>query len=245
MPLKISLNSLYWPGSDPRLVESHKAVTKHFGLSVNYTEEKVNHGSWMTSVLESSSADIVGFFDIDCVPIKKNSVFDLIRFAAKNKSIAGMAQASNHIAPMTHVYVAPCAIFIYKPLYDALGKPSLEENKKSDVAEYLSYVAEQSGVRMRALYPTRFEKEPDEGVWRLNNYGYFGVGTVFGDDQFYHLYQSRMENNIELFKQRCDEIIAGKFDSSSFHSSTNIDYPGKICCYEPELKLKSTWINKV
>lgn len=245
MSLKVSLNSLYWPGSDPRIVEGHKSVTKHFGLSVNYHEERINHGYWMENVLKESDADVVGFFDIDCVPIKKEAVLNLLKYAAKNKSIAGCAQASNHIAPMTHIYVAACAIFIYKPLYVALGYPTLSETTNSDTAENLSYAAEANGVRMKALYPTKFENEPEEGVWRLNNYGFFGIGTVFGDDQFYHLYQSRFDQNIELFAKRCEQIVSGGFTSKDFHQSTNFDYAGKICNYDQEKRLYADLATKL
>lgn len=245
LSIKISLNSLYWPGSDPRLVENHKTVTSHFGLKVNYHEEKINHGVWIDRVLKTSDADVVGFFDIDCIPLQKSSTLNLIKFVAKNKSIAGAAQASNHIPPMTHVYVAPCAFFIWRKLWVELGEPSFSETTKSDVGENVNYIAEANGVRMQALYPTKFESEPEEGVWRLNNYGFFGIGTVFGDDQFYHLYQSRMDNNIELFAKRCNEVINGTFDSSSFYKSTDFSYSGKVCNYPQEQSLYTNLFNKL
>ena len=76
------------------------------------------------------------------------------------------------------------------------------------------------GIKYRALMPTYFEKASSEGYWALGNLGYYGIGTVF-DNSMYHLYQSRMAENIELFVKRCDEVIAGTFDTENFISATN------------------------
>ena len=190
--MKISLNSLYFPNSNPDFISAAKSVHNHFGLNVNYHEHTVRHGVWMDHVMNTSNADVVGFLDIDCIPLTKNAVMDMIKFVAKNKSIAGCAQATNHIPPMSHIFVAPCCFFIWRPLWEAIGRPSFTETNRSDVCQEVCYIAEANGVRMKALYPSFFEREPEEGVWRLHNYGLYGVGTTF-QNQFYHLYQSRFQ----------------------------------------------------
>ena len=234
--MRISLNSLYFPNSDPKFIEAAKSVHKKFDLVVNYTEAVVRHGEWMNYIMETSNADVVGFLDIDCIPLHKNAVMDLVKFAAKNKSIAGCAQATNHIAPMTHIFIAPCCFFIYRPLWVALGKPTFAETQRSDVCEEVCYVAEEHGVRMKALYPTHFEKEPQEGVWRLHNYGLYGVGTTFAGS-FYHLYQSRFQENVNMFIQRCNEVVEDKFTTDGMHQSTDFSFKGRICRFPQEQAL--------
>jgi hypothetical protein len=104
--------------------------------------------------------------------------------------------------------------------------PSFSENSRSDVAEEVSYVAEAKGKRYRCLYPTRFDGIPLEGVWRLSNYGFFGIGTLFAD-KIYHLYQGRFNKNVELFCRRCDQIVEGKFDMSGMHDSLS-EFRGNV-----------------
>ena len=67
--------------------------------------------------------------------------------------------------------------------------------------------------------PTYFEKPSPEGIWPLSNLGYYGIGTVF-DNSIYHLYQSRMAENIEMFVKRCDQVIKGNLTMETFTSAT-------------------------
>ena len=236
--MKISLNSLYFPNSNPDFISAAKSVHNHFGLNVNYHKHTVRHGVWMDHVMNTSNADVVGFLDIDCIPLTKNAVMDMIKFVAKNKSIAGCAQATNHIPPMSHIFVAPCCFFIWRPLWQAIGRPSFTETNRSDVCQEVCYIAEANGVRMKALYPSFFEREPEEGVWRLHNYGLYGVGTTF-QNQFYHLYQSRFQSNVDLFIKRCKEVVDGTFTTDGMFESTDFSFQGRICKFDPEQNLRT------
>ena len=236
--MKISLNTLYFPNSNPEFIEAAKSVHQKFDLVINYHEHAVRHGAWMDHVINESTADVVGFLDIDCIPLTANAVKDMIKFVAKNKSIAGCAQATNHIPPMSHIFVAPCCFFIWRPLWEAIGRPSFTETNRSDVCQEVCYVAEANGVRMKALYPSFFEREPEEGVWRLHNYGLYGVGTTF-QNQFYHLYQSRFQSNVDLFIQRCKEVVDGTFTTDGMFESTDFSFQGRICKFDPEQNLRT------
>tara|TARA_R100000231_G_scaffold104563_1_gene77529 strand:- start:200 stop:973 length:774 start_codon:yes stop_codon:yes gene_type:complete len=238
MGVKISINTLYYPGSNEKFIQAAKDVHKHFDININYHELQMRHGAWMDEVIKQSSADIVGFLDIDCIPLTKEAIPNILKFVAKNKSIAGCAQATNHIPPMSHIFIAPCCFFIWKPLWFALGSPSFMETQRSDVCEEICYVAEANGVRMKALYPTHFEKEPEEGAWRLHNYGLYGVGTVF-DNQFYHLYQSRFKTNVDMFIDRAKRVVKNKFSTKHMHVSTNFDFDGRICNFDQEKNLRT------
>ena len=74
-------------------------------------------------------------------------------------------------------------------------------------------------MKYRALMPTYFEKPSSEGIWPLSNLGYYGIGTVF-NDSVYHLYQSRMAENIDMFVKRCEEVISGTFTTNNFIPAT-------------------------
>lgn len=219
--------TLYWDNSE-YLIDSHKKVTNHFNIPVNYHHVNgMQHGKWMDLVLKETKSDIVGFFDPDCVPLNIEIVNYAANYVAKNKTMIGCAQSSNHIFPYNHIFAAPCFFFIYRETWEKLGSPSFLENERSDVAEEVSRRFEENKVPYKALYPTHFEREPIEGVWRLSNYGYFGIGTVFANS-VYHLYQGRYKQNAELFAQRCEDIISGKFSTEQFYSSGE-EYKGKIC----------------
>jgi hypothetical protein len=237
--MKISINILYSPDSNPEFINAAKTVHQHYSLPITYWVVKARHPIWMDHVMNNTDADIVGFLDIDCIPLSVDAVPTLIEFVRNNKSIAGCAQATNHIPPMSHIFIGPCCFFIWKPLWEALGKPSFLETPRSDVCQEICYLAEQNGVRMLALYPTFFEREPQEGVWRLHNYGLYGIGTTF-QNKFYHLYQSRFESNIDLFIQRCRDVITGRFNTDTMHSSLNFNFAGRVCKFPPEENLRRT-----
>lgn len=225
--MKVEFNTLHWDNVNQDMLDAHKSVMEHFGIPVNYHNVNINHGLWMQSVHTNSTSDVVVTIEPDCVILNKEKVFDIIRYVYHNNTFVGIAQVSNHIPPKSHIYAAPGFYAMSTKLYKELGSPSFTETHRSDTAEEISYMAEEKGIRYRALRPTHFEEEPSEGLWPLGCLGYYGIGTVF-EDTVYHLYQSRMAQNIELFKKRCKEIIEQKFRTSLMKSSTTFNYKGNI-----------------
>lgn len=232
--MKVEFNTLYWKNTPSEQTNAHKGVMEHFQIPVNYYEENIPHGIWMNRVMSQSQSDIVVFFDADCVPICKHKIHECIQYVNRNKNFLGIAQVSNHIPPRTHIYAAPAFYVMYRECWLGLGSPSFSETSRSDVAEEISYIAESSNnynypkVRYRCLYPDTFEREPAEGIWPLSNYGYYGVGTTF-NKTVYHLYQGRMGTNIQLFVDRCDDIISGIFDNRDHAFDARVlNYKGKI-----------------
>lgn len=225
--MKIEFNSLHWDNVDKDMLQAHKNVMQHFDFPINYHNVNMNHGKWMGQVINESKSDVIVIIEPDCIPLSRENVLKCIYYAYKKETFVGIAQVSNHIPPKSHIYAAPGFFCIRKSVYDRLGRPSFSETRRSDTAEELCYIAEEKGVRYRALLPTHFEKEPSEGLWPLSNLGYYGIGTVF-DNTVYHLYQSRMAANIELFVKRCDEVVKGTFSTKDFHPSTTFNYEGKV-----------------
>jgi len=223
----VSVFSMYWDNSQ-YLVDPHKSVMEHFGIPVQYHHlNGMDHGTWIDLVMRNATTDIVGIVDIDCIPLNREIVDYAISYVDRKKSFIGVAQCANHIYPYSHVCAAPVFYFIHRDAWVNLGMPSFKPNHRGDVGEELSHLAEEYRLPYKALYPTHFEREPIEGVWRLGNYGYFGIGTVFANS-IYHLYQGRYQQNADLFVKRCQEVVEGTFSTSGFFSSTD-EYQGRIC----------------
>lgn len=224
--MRTELHSLSWPDADPRMEEAQARVFRHFTLPVNRHKRRAHHGPWMDEVLRVTNADVIGFFDNDCIPLRPAVVQQTVRYVLRHKTFFGLAQASNHIGTKAHVFAAPAFFVIPKQVWLDLGSPSFAQTPRSDVAEEVSYIAEEKGLRYRAYFPTHFDAEPTEGVWRLGNYGFYGVGTVFGD-AVYHLYEGRKKQNVDLFVRRCEEVVNGTFTTQGMHRSL-AHYDGRI-----------------
>lgn len=226
--MKISVNTLHWDNVDTRILESHKMVMKHFDIPVEYHNMNIEHGLWMNAVCRNTDADVYVFFDIDCVPLNREVYDEALNYITENDSFFGNAQVSNHIHPKTHVFAAPSFFAITKSCYEFLGKPTFYPTIRSDVAEEVSHVAEEMGKRYRCLYPTKFDGVPKkDGVWRLSNYGYYGIGTVY-ENKTYHLFESRWGDHIELFQKRCQQIVDGQFNMDGMYDSLEEFYGHKV-----------------
>lgn len=170
---------------------------------------------------------MVAIIEPDCIPLNLQIILQSAQYVFDNDSFIGPAQVSNHIHPASHIFTSPAFFFITPNCYKKIRITLFFIHRLIDVGENLCYIAEQQGVAYRTLFPTCFEREPAEGIWRLGSYGHYGVGTVFADN-VYHLFQSRLEKNVELFVKRYNEVVNGSFDSSSFISSASFNIQGNI-----------------
>ena len=215
--MKAEIHSLNWPGSDPRLADEQKGVFSHFKLPLTQHHRKLDHGFWMDAVLKQSSADVVLFVDNDCVPLSRSAPIEAIRWAAQHRSFLGLAQASNHINNGVHVFAAPAFLAIARSAWMRLGHPSCRPTPRGDAAEELSWRAEEEGLPYKAWYPTHFHHPSREGLWRMGNYGTYGIGSVFAERVF-HLYQGRFADNVDLFVRVCSSIRNGSFSTEGYRS---------------------------
>jgi hypothetical protein len=118
------INTLYWKNTDPIFPEYHKKIMNKFNIKVNYVNESLHHGKWMDSIMNKSKAEIIGFIDIDCVVTNAEIIHKCIKYVKYSKSIIGIAQASNHIHPCTHIFAGAGFFFINKDSWIQNGKPS-------------------------------------------------------------------------------------------------------------------------
>jgi hypothetical protein len=107
------------------------------------------------------------------------------------------------------VFAAPAFLAIPPLVWKALSCPDLRATRRADVAEELSQAANRVGLRYRALYPRYYSRPGRWGVYALDNYGDYGIGTVF-DESVFHLYEGRMSHNVDLFVAVCQAVIAGQ-----------------------------------
>lgn len=220
--MNVEIHTLAWPNTDAKLVQAHTDVCKHLGLDVAYTLQRFPHGLWMNETILQSKADIIGFLDIDCIPTNKRIVEQSIDYCAQNKTFVGIAQASNHILPKSHIFAAPAFFFLWKDTWKDLLQPTFSEVPNiADVAENVSYAAEMAGLRYKTLFPTHYTKTPDEGPWHLHTYGVYGIGTHF-EGGVYHLYQARMNNNVDLFVDTAKQIMDGTFNTDSMKACREV-----------------------
>lgn len=204
----IEFHSLYWPGTNTEIIEMHKLCMASANVKVNYHELRIDHGVWMTNVVERAKSDIVCFFDIDCVPISRK-FWEPINRLQKSKTFFGIAQVSNHIPPATHIYAAPAFFGIHKECWNKVNHSFVQgsnKNRVGDVCELFCYEAEDMNIPYELIMPTYYYKPSSEGVWNLADEGTYGIGTIF-EDMVYHLYQSRFAENVELFKKHTHNIL--------------------------------------
>ena len=215
--MKAEIHSLSWPTADARLRTEQQAVFQHFQLPLKQHLLQADHSRWMDAVLQQSQADVVLFVDNDCVPLSREAVMDAIGWAGRHNSFLGLAQATNHINNCIHVFAAPAFLAIARSAWTTLGRPSCKPTARGDVAEELSWQAEEQGMVYKAWYPSHFHHPSREGLWRLGNYGTYGIGSVFAERVF-HLYQGRLADNVDLFVQVCSSIRNGSFSTAGYRS---------------------------
>lgn len=221
MEIKYSIHTLVWNNSvNQTIVDSHKLVLNHFNLNINYDYNNISHGLWIDNILKQSEDDVVGFLDIDCVPTNCSIIPKVIKYVFDHQTFIGIAQSSSHFTNehALHIFAAPAFFFIYRATWYSLGCPSFLEKDNCDVAQYVTRKAESLGCNYKCLFPTHY----DIKRWKLGNYGFFGNGTHY-EGGIYHLYESRCNNNIDLFAKRCDQIIKNSFSTSEMNNSKIVD----------------------
>lgn len=211
--VSVEIHSLSWPNADPRLVEWQQKVFDFLRLPINRHHLQIDHGLWMNAVLQSATADVVLFVDNDCIPLNAEVVESAVNFVHCHQTFVGVAQCSNHIAKAPRVFAAPAFLAIPPLVWKSLSSPDLRASRRADVAEELSQAASRAGLRYRALYPRYYARPGQWGVYALDNYGDYGIGTVF-DESVFHLYEGRMSQNIDLFVEVCQAVIARQSLSS-------------------------------
>jgi hypothetical protein len=95
------------------------------------------------------------------------------------------------------------------------------------MAQELTRAAVEKEKRLKMYFPTSFQSTPAGGIWRLSGYGYYGIGTIY-DEKFYHLYQTRFKQNVDLFVETCELILSDRIDQINRKYSSREEWMGKL-----------------
>ena len=188
-----------------------KRVFDHFEIPlVQQCEDSLSHAQWLDRVFRSEPDELVVVADIDAFPLSRAG-FDTLIAKARAGAVAGLAQVANHKDPQ-RLYAGPMFMALSRALYHDLGAPPMAQTDQSDVAQLLSDRAMQQGKPLSLVYP-RFAIKPK---WPLADKGVFGIGTFYGELEFFHLFQSRKSNAALLFTAVAQDVVAGRLDFAAY-----------------------------
>jgi len=219
--------SLFMRNINPEAVKLQLAVVKKFNKSdVKHYPILTDHNPGYSmdlgvEAMRKAGHDAVMFLDIDALPLTDFALDYLFEQAYAGKLI-GSAQRSGHIDNGEHIFAAPHNVTFTLETYDEVGKPSFLPNVRGDVAEELTWKAEESNIPVEVLMPTRFDAPPIRMDWEPKDAPpywdlgkdkpRYGIGTTFGNEKgelFWHMFQSFHPGQHERFVKKCEEILNG------------------------------------
>jgi len=188
------------------IVKSQKSIFDLYNQKISqiFLNDWPGHGKAVDNYLNNLSEDWEYFmlFDIDCIPLDKYIIPETIEWVKNNVGIFSVAQKASHI-PNSIVYASPAFISFSRETYNLLGKPSFLPTSRSDCGAELTYIANEKGIQVKLMYPTKVEVPK----WELNDKKMFGYGTNY-ENRIYHSFESRFNRN-NLFINKCNEILNG------------------------------------
>ena len=175
----------------------------------------------LVPMLEQRGHDAVMFLDVDALPLTDAALDYFFQQAYAGKLI-GSAQRSNHIQNNQHVFAAPHNITFTIDMYKNIGSPSFSPNQRGDVAEELTFAAEENNIPVEIVMPLHYDAAPIRMDWEpkdappywdlADGMPKYGIGTTFGTEgngMFWHVYQSFHPGQNERFLKKCEEILNG------------------------------------
>lgn len=191
---------------NPEIPKHQKLVFDKFGISINQIKDDgTNHAGFLNEICKNTiDTDYLIFFDIDCIPTKKEWIVHLLTELLENKeTIVGAAQTANHIGDAKNLYISPFFVGISTDFLKKLNYPDATANSKMDVWQNITEQAKLHNGNLKYWWPTDIEEEK----WYLHHpvHNKFGIGTTY-NDLIYHAFFSR-ENNSDGFINKCKSIL--------------------------------------
>lgn len=204
--MNIKTFSLHWENVDPSIPYYQKKVMDHWQMPISqHCITGFDHGEWINWVLNrTEDANVVVFMDVDCIILDKDKAVGYIEQSADG-ILVGNEQATNHLGEdvASRVFAAPSFLAVNRHTWEWLGKPTAKATQFSDVAQNLTDVWQMRGVPVDLLRVSGCEVPK----WDLPNKPQaFGIGTTY-EDATYHLFESRTQENIDRFVNKCKEIL--------------------------------------
>ncbi len=197
--------AFYMANISTRVVLAQRRILKAFAppdVAILQIETAEGHGTAMQNFIRQTRYRTILFLDIDCIPLNRQSIGKLIKFA-EGGELAGAVQRASHIRNDGHLYVGPFCMALTTTLYREIGEPTFQETSRGDVGEELTYAMEERGCPVHFLWPTSVEQP----IWPLTETVLFGPGTTY-EDSFWHAFHIRERISQQRFATRCEEILA-------------------------------------
>jgi hypothetical protein len=183
------------------VVESQRRVFEEFGETITQIKpnEWAGHSIALDNHLKNNEWEYVIVFDIDCIPLKKNTVNEAREWVNNNIGLYSVAQNPNHIQGALD-YASPAFIAFSRKTYEKLGEPSFAACSEWDVGGEYTHNALAQNIQIKLMYPRHVEIPK----WKLRDGTAFGIGTTY-EDKIYHHFESR--KSTELFVTKCNHVI--------------------------------------
>lgn len=182
-----------------------KAVFEKFGFSINHVvDQKFSHGDFLNDVCRNiTDTDYLIFFDIDCIPTRREWLAMLLNDLLIPRSIVGAAQTANHLRDAKNLYVSPFFFAVSTAYLKELQYPDMNMTADMDAGQNLTEQIARQGGRIIYWWPTHIEEEK----WYLHHpeHTRFGLGTTY-HDAVYHAFYSR-DNQSDNFISKCRLIL--------------------------------------
>jgi len=200
------VQSLHWNNISATVLEKQAAVFRRLDIPLQQDRQhKLRHGVWMNECIARAASDeVLVFCDIDAFPLHRRAYDDAVEAALQGR-VFGLGQFSNH-RQTTEVYAGPMFLAFRKSAWEAVGCPDMRSSPEYDAGEALSLAARRAGVSLQLLRPTGCLIPK----YALGHQGIFGIGTFYGDNDFFHLFESRDRAHEEILAAVADDVAAGR-----------------------------------
>ena len=207
----IEVFSFYKSNINPDIPKYQKLVFDKMGISINQVlNDKLSHAQFLNHITRTvTNTDYLVFFDIDCIPTRKEWLPVLLNDLLESKdSIVGAAQTANFDHFKENIYVSPFFVGISTQYLKKLNYPDATHRYDGttddyDVWQNITNIIISKGGHVKYWWPTHIEEEK----WYLHHpqHNKFGLGTTY-NDMIYHAFFSRTDSS-ERFVKKCKEVL--------------------------------------
>lgn len=200
------VRTFYQSNISAAMLSAQARVFAHLDIELIQTlDDCLNHGEWMDKTFRETD-ELIVVCDIDAFPLNRLAFVTFIDRVMAG-SVVGLEQVCNHLG-RDESYAGPMFLGCTQQNYTAMGRPTLTNVGNADVGQALTNSAKENGIPIEMIAP-RFAIQPK---WPLANRGVFGIGTFYGDLDFFHLFEARHATSQALFEEVAEGVIRGKHD---------------------------------
>ncbi|RRH73976.1 hypothetical protein [Falsigemmobacter faecalis] len=205
------VKTFYRENISRELLEAQRMVFAHLGIELQQELEKgMKHADWLDRSFGGTSDEVVVVCDIDAFPLN-TAAFAAMVGRARSGVLTGLEQVANHVTNRAP-YAGPMFLAAPAGLWQRLGRPASRATEAVDVAQAFTVAARAAGSGVEVIAP-RFAIAPK---WALGDRGVFGIGTFYGDLDFFHLFEARLQSPVELFCAVAEGVVSGRHDFARY-----------------------------